>query len=120
MSPQQAPSQSAGHQSRRNNRWDPRQARSFWCLAVLQAVFLAAASAPSPLYPIYQAKWGFSTITLTAVYAVYALGALSALLGLGRTSDYLGRRRVTSVGLLIQIVAMLTFIAAQSVEWLYA
>ena len=59
--------------ARANTVLSPRAA--FWLLAVLLAFFLAAASAPSPLYPVYQAEWGFSATTLTAIYAVYAFGA---------------------------------------------
>jgi MFS family permease len=92
---------------------------AFWLLALVLGFFLGAASAPSPLYPLYQAEWGFSTITLTAIYAVYAFGALAALLVSGRLSDHIGRRWVTIVGLLIQLGAMLTFVAAQGVADLF-
>lgn len=92
---------------------------AFWLLAVVLGFFLAAASAPSPLYGLYQAQWGFSTITLTAIYAVYALGALAALLVSGRLSDHIGRRWVTILGLLTQLGAMLTFVAAQGVADLF-
>jgi MFS family permease len=93
--------------------------RSFWLLAVVLGFFLAAASAPSPLYPLYQAEWGFSTITLTAIYAVYAFGALAALLVCGRLSDHIGRRWVAIFGLLIELGAMLTFVVAQGVADLF-
>jgi MFS family permease len=89
---------------------------SFWLLAGLLVLLLAAASAPSPLYPVYQASWKFSPLTLTVVYAVYAFGALAALLVTGRLSDHVGRRRVVVLGLLILIVAMFVFVAAQGVE----
>lgn len=88
-------------------------------LAVTLGFFLAAASAPSPLYSLYQAEWGFSTITLTAIYAVYAFGALAALLVSGRLSDHIGRRWVTIVGILIELGAMLTFVAAHGVPDLF-
>ena len=38
-------------------------------------LFLAASAAPTPLYRVYQARWGFSASTLTAVFAVYVLFA---------------------------------------------
>lgn len=95
------------------------RASSFWVLGVLLTLLLFAASAPSPLYGIYEGKWHFSSITLTAIYAVYAFGALAALLTTGRLSDHVGRRRVLVLGLTIQIVAMLAFIAADGEAMLF-
>jgi MFS family permease len=103
--------------ARANTVLSPRAA--FWLLAVLLAFFLAAASAPSPLYPVYQAEWRFSATTLTAIYAVYAFGALVALLVTGRLSDHVGRRSVTIAGLLLELGAMSAFIVAGGVEALF-
>ena len=49
-------------------------------LAVALLGFLAASSAPTPLYQLYQHAWQFSPATLTLVFAVYALSLLAALL----------------------------------------
>jgi MFS family permease len=92
---------------------------SFWLLAVLLALFLFAASAPSPLYASYAAMWEFSSVTITSIYAVYAFGALVALLATGRLSDHLGRRPVVAAALVIQIAGMAAFILAQGVGMLY-
>ena len=96
------------------------RAPSFWLLATLLAFLLFAASAPSPLYVVYEAKWHFSSITLTAIFAVYALALLAALLTTGRLSDHLGRRPVLMLALVVQIAGMVAFIAAQGVGMLYA
>lgn len=96
------------------------RAPAFWLLAITLALLLFASSAPSPLYIVYQAKWGFSTITLTAVFAVYALGLLGALILAGSLSDHLGRRPTLLLALTIEIVGMLLFAEAQSVVWLFA
>jgi sugar phosphate permease len=89
-------------------------------LALVLVLLLSAASAPSPLYGVYQAQWNFSPLTLTAVYASYALGGLATLLTTGRLSDYLGRRPVLSTGLAIQAIAMLLFVVAGDVVLLFA
>ena len=99
-------------------RWTVPRPAAFWLLALLLSWFLTAASAPSPLYPIYQELWRFSPGVLTLVYAMYAFGALGALLLTGRVSDHVGRRRVTFAGLAIQLVALVVFLGAQGVEWL--
>jgi MFS family permease len=91
----------------------------FWLLAAVLGLLLAAASAPSPLYAIYAAKWGFSSTTLTAIFAVYALALLAALVTTGELSDHLGRRPVLALALVVQTVGMVAFVAAQSVAALY-
>ncbi|MCA1824431.1 MAG: MFS transporter [Frankia sp.] len=92
---------------------------SFWVLAVVLALFLFAASAPSPLYRVYAARWHFSSLTVTAVYAVYAAGALVGLLVTGRLSDHIGRRPVAIATVLVQIVGLAAFIAAHGLPLLY-
>jgi MFS family permease len=88
--------------------------------AVILFTFLAAASAPSPLYGVYRAEWGFSAFTLTIVFSSYALALLLALLLFGALSDYLGRRPILLIALAIEIASIFLFVFAQSVVWLLA
>ena len=92
---------------------------SFWLLAAVLVALLFAAGAPSPLYVVYEARWDFSAIVLTAVFAVYALALLVALLVTGRLSDYLGRRPVLAAALVVQVVAMVAFLLAQGVAMVF-
>ena len=96
------------------------RAASFWLLATVLAFMLFAASAPSPLYVVYQARWHFSSLTLTAIFGVYVLALLAMLLITGRLSDHLGRRPVVLLALVVQIASMLAFIAARDVGMLFA
>ncbi|WP_145008717.1 MFS transporter [Pseudomonas oryzihabitans] len=82
-------------------------------LGAMLFTFLAASSAPTPLYASYQQAWGFSTFWLTWVFAIYAFALLAALLVGGRLSDHLGRRPVTLAALLLEAGAMLLFHQAQ-------
>jgi MFS family permease len=84
-------------------------------LASLIVSLLAASSAPTPLYAVYQQHWGFSPITTTIVYGVYALTVLASLLTLGRLSDYVGRRPVLLTALAVQVAAMVVFATAGGV-----
>jgi MFS family permease len=95
------------------------RAASFWVIAATTAALLAASSAPSPLYPVYQAEFGFSPITLTAIFAVYVLALLLSLLTVGRLSDYLGRRPVFAGALVIEAAAMSVFLDAHGVAALF-
>ncbi|MER7509359.1 MFS transporter [Streptomyces lavendulae] len=81
---------------------------------------LAASSAPTPVYALYQAAWHFSAMTLTVVFSAYVLALLVALLTAGTLSDHLGRRPVLAGALLAEAVAMAVSAAAQGVPELIA
>jgi MFS family permease len=66
-------------------------------LTLATLAMMATASAPSPLYPLYRERWGFSITTLTVIFAVYVVGLLGALLTVGSLSDHLGRRPMAAV-----------------------
>ena len=80
--------------------------------------FLAGSSAPTPLYAVYQAAWGFSPVTITVVFGIYALAVLAALLVVGSLSDYVGRKPVLLVATLLQVVTMGIFASANEVSTL--
>ncbi|MFF6999964.1 MFS transporter [Streptomyces sp. NPDC008313] len=84
-------------------------------LASVSAVFLATSSAPTPLYGVYATSWGLSAAQTSLVFGAYAFALLSALLVLGRFSEHVGRRTVIRHALLVQVVAMLVFAAAEGV-----
>src|SRR3989449_9044054 len=95
------------------------RAASFWLMATVLAFLLGAASAPSPLSVVYQARWHFSSLTLTAIFGVYVLALLATLLITGRLSDHLGRRPVVLLALVVQIASMVAFIEARDVGMLF-
>lgn len=97
---------------------DGRRRSHLGFLAFVLLCFFAASSAPTPLYHLYQQAWGFSSALLTIIFAVYALSLLATLLVFGSLSDYLGRRPVIFLGLLLEIVSMLVFITATDVSGL--
>jgi MFS family permease len=78
-------------------------------------LFLAASSAPSPLYVVYQQQWGFTAWVLTAVFAVYVVGLLGSLLVVGALSDHIGRRPVLGAAILLEAVALVLFLVAGDV-----
>ena len=84
-------------------------------LASITVSFLAASSAPTPLYAIYRTSWGFSALTTTVVFGIYAIALLFTLLSVGRLSDHIGRRPVLLAGITGQVVALVVFADAHSV-----
>ena len=97
-----------------------RQGSAFLLLASVTVSFLAGSSAPTPLYAHYQAAWGFSAATVTAVFASYAVVLLASLLVFGRLSDHLGRKPVIVAAALLQVGAMAVFATAAGVGALFA
>lgn len=95
-------------------------ATALWLLASIMVGFLAASSAPSPLYAVYREAWGFSALMLTLVFGCYAFALLASLLVLGTLSDYRGRREVVVLALVLEIASTFLFLYAGSVAWLFA
>ncbi|AZG46181.1 MFS transporter [Gordonia insulae] len=94
--------------------------RAFWVVTATFVMVLFASAAPSPLYPVYQQLWGFSAFTLTGVFAIYVVFMLVSLLTVGSLSDHIGRRPVLAAALVLLIVSMILFVAADNVGVLMA
>ncbi|MGC0328285.1 MFS family permease [Streptomyces sp. SAI-170] len=83
------------------------------------AVCMAGTTLPTPLYGLYQEKFGFSELTVTVVYAVYAFGVIGVLLLAGNASDAVGRRPVLLWGLGFAAASAGCFLAATALGWLF-
>ncbi|TQS31053.1 MFS transporter [Microbispora sp. KK1-11] len=88
---------------------------AFPCVAAIFVLFLAASSAPSPIYVIYQQQWQFTAWVLTVVFALYVFGLLGSLLVVGALSDHLGRRPVLAAAIALEAVALVLFLVAGNV-----
>lgn len=87
----------------------------FWLVAATSVTVLFGAAAPSPLYPVYRQLWGFSALTLTAIFAVYVLALLATLLTVGSLSDHVGRKPVLAASVVVLIASMIAFGTADGV-----
>ncbi|MFI6377736.1 MFS transporter [Streptomyces sp. NPDC050546] len=97
--------------------------RREWRACVLSgavfAVCMAGTTLPTPLYPLYQDKFGFSELTVTVVYALYAFAVIGVLLLVGDASDAVGRRPVLLCGLGLAAASAVCFLCATGLGWLY-
>lgn len=89
---------------------------AFPVLAIALFFYFFAASAPSPAFVVLQREWHFSASLLTIAFGVYAISLLFSLVVAGSISDYLGRRPVIFVALIIQALSMAMFFLATSIE----
>ncbi|GGX80100.1 MFS transporter [Streptomyces fructofermentans] len=98
---------------------DRRKWRECLLAGAVFAVCMAGTTLPTPLYGLYQEKFGFSELTVTVVYAVYAFGVIGVLLLAGNASDVVGRRPVLFVGLGFAALSAVCFLCATGLGWLY-
>ncbi|MGW9497119.1 MFS transporter [Streptomyces prasinus] len=105
------------HRSRRASR---NRAASFAFVASIPVSLLAASSAPTPLFPIYQDRWGLSALDVTVVFSAYSLALLLSLLTTGALSDRLGRRPVLAGALIVEAGSMALLAAADGAVLLTA
>ncbi|MBK4347586.1 MFS transporter [Lacisediminihabitans changchengi] len=90
----------------------------FWIIAAVFLTVMAFSTIPTPLYSLYQARDGFATFLLTVIFAVYAVGVIASLYLAGHISDWLGRRRIILIAVLIELVAAVLFLVWPSVPGL--
>ncbi|MDW9249916.1 hypothetical protein C7S13_7062 [Burkholderia cepacia] len=84
---------------------------------MVTAVFMLSNS-PTPLYVSWQRALGFSSGTLTVIFALYIAGLLGTLLVAGQLSDRYGRKPVLLPGLAAALIACALFATASSVAML--
>jgi MFS family permease len=84
--------------------------RGFWLIAAAFTVAMAFATVPAPLYPLYQRRDGFSSLTVTIVYVMYAVGVVASLLLAGHLSDRIGRKRILIPALGLEMLAAALFL----------
>ncbi|MFJ3248205.1 MFS transporter [Streptomyces sp. NPDC086782] len=97
-----------------------RYGAGFWTVAAVFVTAMAFSTVPTPLYPVYKAHDGFSTFTVTVVFAVYAVGVLISLLLAGHVSDWLGRKKVMAAALGLELLAAVLFLSATALPVLIA
>ncbi len=75
---------------------------------------------PTPLYPLYEERFGIAAVWIPVVFAVYALAVVVGLLSFGRLSDEIGRRRVLFAGLALSAASAVVFLRANGMAALIA
>ena len=71
---------------------------------------LAFSTVPTPLWSLYAERDGFSSLTITLLFAAYAVGVAASLFLVGHVSDWRGRRRVLVPALVVNILAGVMFL----------
>lgn len=91
-----------------------RNALIFLAVALTFAINMMGTTLPTPLYPIYQDRLGFSQLTITVIFAAYAVGVIGALIATGSWSDQIGRRPMLLAGLAFSAASACVFLVGGS------
>src|SRR5689334_11691268 len=81
---------------------------------VTAIAFSTVASAPTPIYRLYQESLGLSPAAITVIFAIYSFTIIAAFLTAARLSDYVGRKPMVLAALLINALALVIFLTADS------
>lgn len=84
-------------------------ATSFWVVSIAFLTLMSFTTLPTPLYPLYQQRDGFSEFMITVIFAAYGVGVLAGLILAGHISDQVGRRRMILVSVGLELVAAALF-----------
>ncbi len=87
-----------------------RHGAGFWVIAAAFLTVMAFSTVPTPLYALYQVRDGFATFLITVIFAAYAVGVMASLYLAGHVSDWLGRRRIILVAVVIELLAAVIFL----------
>ncbi|MGX8903737.1 MFS transporter [Streptomyces netropsis] len=92
----------------------------FWAIAYTLLFLLTGTNVPTPLYRDYQARFGFSPLILTLIFAVYVAALVPSLLVFGPLSDAIGQRKVLVPAIVVAAFGSAAFALATNVSWLFA
>ena len=76
--------------------------------------FSMVASAPTPIYRLYQETLGLTPLAITLIFAIYSLTMVAAFLTVARLSDFVGRKPMILAALLLNALALVLFIEANT------
>ncbi|MDN5727164.1 MAG: MFS transporter [Propionibacteriales bacterium] len=96
-----------------------RAAVRFWGLAYVLLILLTGTNLATPLYGLYQSRFGFAASTVTLVFAVYVGTLIPALLLAGPLADAVGRRAVLLPAVAVAALGAGIFAYADSTSMLF-
>ena len=92
----------------------------FLLVAYAFLVTMIGTTLPTPLYPLFEARYSFGELMVTVIFAVYAFGVIAGLLVFGNVSDESGRKPVLLAGLAFSALSAFLFVFAGSLAPIFA
>lgn len=97
-----------------------RQTFGFWSAFVSLVMIYGAASSPIPMYALYSQMIGLTHGDLALSSGLYFVGTLVSLLFMARLSDFVGRKKIAILCLLLAIAGCFVFMHLTSSTMLLA
>jgi MFS family permease len=82
-------------------------------------VAMLGTTLPTPLYPLFEERYGFGALLVTVIFAIYAFGVIGGLILFGNLSDRIGRKPMLLLGLGLSGASALLFLLAGSLAPIY-
>jgi MFS family permease len=92
--------------------------RGFWFVAIAFFILMAFGTAPTALWPLFEAHDGFGTTVVTIAFAAMVVGAAASFMTFGHLSDRLGRRRIIIPALLVGLAGIIIITVWQTLPGL--
>jgi len=93
---------------------------SFGLVVAAQVLLFAGSNLPTPLFPLYEHRYGFGPGTVTLLFSSYVAVLVPTLAVVGQGADRIGRRPLLVAGVGLTCASSAIFAVARSVEWLFA
>ena len=88
-------------------------------IVLLLFSIMAASNVTAPIYDLYALKYHFGPFIITDIFAIYVFLLIPSLLFWGQYSDKHGRKLPITIGVIIELIGLLSFLLARNVYMLF-
>ncbi len=88
-------------------------------IVLLLFSIMAASNVTAPIYELYALKYHFGPFIITDIFAIYVLMLIPSLLFWGQYSDKHGRKLPIAIGVIMELIGLLSFLFARNVYMLF-
>ncbi|WMT50723.1 MAG: MFS transporter [Ferroplasma sp.] len=88
-------------------------------IVLLLFSIMAASNVTAPIYELYAIKYNFGPFIITDIFGIYVLMLIPSLLFWGQYSDKHGRKLPVGIGVIMEIIGLLSFLFARNMYMLF-
>jgi MFS family permease len=88
-------------------------------IVILLFAIMAASNVTAPIYDLYALKYHFGPFIITNIFAIYVFLLIPSLLFWGQYSDKHGRKLPITIGVIMELAGLFSFLVADNVYMLF-